>query len=308
MRFTYVQEDKVVGIDNDFLNFDEDCFDPTVRAIQWYDSWGEIEFVDQRQKNNEIFTSINYIESLIELFNTLKEHKKKFNLLKLEDEDKAKQDYTVEKENTQLLKKISEVETLYIFIHIPKCAGSFLTSLDLNQSLNLYTPFRKTEGFRIPHANAPTINLVKNKLPAVLTEKVKYFIVVRNPYDRMYSMWKWLRLYGKLGSRDFPEVPLEFSEFIQTWGKDYYSHYYFTQSQLNYIEGEDLNNIKVFKFEEMELVKEFIGSYGIPWSEKEVNQIIAVNYKAVYTQELIKIVQEKCLEEFETFGYSLDLI
>ena len=55
MRFTYVREDKVVGIDGKFLNIDNSSFDQEVDAIQWYETYGEIEFVNRQERSNETF-------------------------------------------------------------------------------------------------------------------------------------------------------------------------------------------------------------------------------------------------------------
>jgi hypothetical protein len=66
MRFTYVRADKVVGIDGKFLNIDNSSFDQEVDAIQWYETWGEIEFINRQERNNEKFEDISYIQPLIE--------------------------------------------------------------------------------------------------------------------------------------------------------------------------------------------------------------------------------------------------
>jgi hypothetical protein len=66
MRFTYVRADQVVGIDGDFLKVEDVNFDPQVDAIQWYETWGEIEFVNRQERNNERFEDISYIEPLID--------------------------------------------------------------------------------------------------------------------------------------------------------------------------------------------------------------------------------------------------
>ena len=66
MRFTYVRADQVVGIDGDFLKVEDVNFDPQVDAIQWYETWGEIEYVNRQERNNEKFEDISYIEPLID--------------------------------------------------------------------------------------------------------------------------------------------------------------------------------------------------------------------------------------------------
>jgi hypothetical protein len=73
MRFTYVKDDKLVGIDGDFLEIDNSNFDQEVHAIQWYDTYGEIEFTNYQERNNEIFEDISYIQPLIDLWTEKKE-------------------------------------------------------------------------------------------------------------------------------------------------------------------------------------------------------------------------------------------
>ena len=68
MRFTYVKTDKAIGIDGRFFRFNSIDFDSDVSAIQWYDTYGEIEFVNRQERNNEIFEDISYIQSLIDLW------------------------------------------------------------------------------------------------------------------------------------------------------------------------------------------------------------------------------------------------
>ena len=73
MRLTYIKSDKNVGIDGKFLKIDNLIFDPEVDAIQWYDTYGEIEFINRQERNNETFDNIDYIEPLIDLWNNEKQ-------------------------------------------------------------------------------------------------------------------------------------------------------------------------------------------------------------------------------------------
>ena len=69
MRFTYVRADKVVGIDGKFLNIDNSFFDQQIDAIQWYDTWGEIEYVNRQERNNERFEDVSVIKDLVFAWN-----------------------------------------------------------------------------------------------------------------------------------------------------------------------------------------------------------------------------------------------
>jgi hypothetical protein len=108
MRFTYIKTDKIIGINGIFLTIDNSSFNQEVDAIQWYDTYGEIEFINRQERNNEFFEDINYIQSLIDLWNVEKINQDQ---LIAEQEKKAQQDKlnlsTIQLENQKLLDKIN---------------------------------------------------------------------------------------------------------------------------------------------------------------------------------------------------------
>jgi hypothetical protein len=112
MRFTYIKTDKIIGINGIFLTIDNSSFNQEVDAIQWYDTYGEIEFINRQERNNEFFEDINYIQSLIDLWNVEKINQDQ---LIAEQEKKAQQDKlnlsTIQLENQKLLDKINSVIT-----------------------------------------------------------------------------------------------------------------------------------------------------------------------------------------------------
>ena len=66
-RITIISEDKLVIIDGQpkfDLNFD---IDPAIHAVQWYDTYGEIEFKtdSEGKQHNEIFHNIEYFQNAI---------------------------------------------------------------------------------------------------------------------------------------------------------------------------------------------------------------------------------------------------
>jgi hypothetical protein len=108
MRLTYIKSDKSIGIDGAFLTVDNSSFDQEVDAIQWYNTYGEIEFLNRQQRNNEIFEDINYIQPLIDLWNAEKINQDQ---LIAEQEKKAQQDKlnipAIQLENQKILDKIN---------------------------------------------------------------------------------------------------------------------------------------------------------------------------------------------------------
>lgn len=48
MRAAIIPSDRVVVIDGQaYSNIDMSSIDPAIHAVQWYDTWGEVEFVSQ---------------------------------------------------------------------------------------------------------------------------------------------------------------------------------------------------------------------------------------------------------------------
>jgi hypothetical protein len=79
------------------------------------------------------------------------------------------------------------------------------------------------------------------------------------------------------------------------------------QGQTFFLKGYD-DSLKIMKFEDLNTeVKLFFQENGVSWSDKKVNDVPGKQYVDVYTEESIKAVQKKCLDEFEMFGYSTDL-
>lgn len=61
MRLTYVAEDSVIGIDGVFYKIDNTDFDTNIRALQWYDTYGEVEYFDDTTNENIETLDDNYM-------------------------------------------------------------------------------------------------------------------------------------------------------------------------------------------------------------------------------------------------------
>jgi hypothetical protein len=67
-RITVVKGDGLIIVDKEGYNgIDLSFLDPNIHAIQWYDTWGEIERKDERNRHlpNEEITSLGSLESPI---------------------------------------------------------------------------------------------------------------------------------------------------------------------------------------------------------------------------------------------------
>jgi hypothetical protein len=67
-RITVVKGDGLIIVDKEGYNgIDLSFLDPNIHAIQWYDTWGEIERKDERNRHlpNEEITSLGSLEAPI---------------------------------------------------------------------------------------------------------------------------------------------------------------------------------------------------------------------------------------------------
>lgn len=68
-------------------------------------------------------------------------------------------------------------------------------------------------------------------------------------------------------------------------------------------------HLTTMKFEDLNTqVKLFFEENGVKWSNQKLNDIAGEKYIDVYTEESMKAIRKRCLEEFEMFEYSTDLI
>jgi len=203
-----------------------------------------------------------------------------------------------------------EDKKAWVYIHIPKTAGMFIKSriAESKNTSNVLDPFVTNATYSVPVKNAPSISFVRKQISSSNNEKVGFIVIVRNPYDRVYSLWKWSRVYGYDGNLDFPGVEENFEDYIISLGSGKYDMCYFMQRQTFWFTGEENCFVKTMKFEELNTsVKTFFENNGVTWSNDKVNASVGKNYREVYTPKMRDIVLERCQEEFEKFEYSLDL-
>jgi hypothetical protein len=133
-----------------------------------------------------------------------------------------------------------------------------------------------------------------------------YFAIVRNPYDRVASQFFHWRDNLK---RIRPEV--ELNEYVSNisdsskWligGYHPWFHARFNEPCSKWIVS---NKIKVFKFEEMDKMKNFfIREFNFKNNFPHINKTKSLkSYKALYNNQSLQIIQEKFKTDFDNFGY-----
>lgn len=108
MRVTIVNEDKHVGINGEFYRVQNLNIDPNIHAIQWYETWGEIEY-KIRLENEKPYKPENTIINSFsdyEFISTDWQLAKEAELKRIADEAEKKR----KEDEEQLLKEQAELE------------------------------------------------------------------------------------------------------------------------------------------------------------------------------------------------------
>ncbi len=220
--------------------------------------------------------------------------------------DMHKQKYRILKRLGLRQKKITKtdlvtcVEKRFFFIHIPKTAG---------KSLRL-SLFGQENGAR--HCNAVHM---KRCYPDLWSDFFT-FCFVRNPYNRLYSAYQYLKNGGNLKKRDLhfqSRILCQsscFEEFVCDWltRDSVYSYTHFIpQYEFIYDNDECLVDY-IGKFENLENEYQFLqGKLSLPDRLMHTNRS-KLNTKTdisdLYSPEMAQKVREIYQNDFKLFGYS----
>lgn len=86
MKLTIVPDDKVVIVDGEvYFDVDVSSIDANIHAIQWYDTYGEIEFKDGT--NNEKIEDISFCDSVVSAWGIAKKKNQRPNYYSVWDEE-----------------------------------------------------------------------------------------------------------------------------------------------------------------------------------------------------------------------------
>lgn len=209
-----------------------------------------------------------------------------------------------------------EDKKAWIYIHIPKTAGRFirLRVKESKDTSKIVIPFANNLKYSLSFKYHSNISFVRQQIELANDGRVGFVVIVRNPYDRMYSMWKWCSSHVLFDSvvdpvcLCFPNVKENFEDFLLNLKNGKYDFYHCMQKQTSFFAGGEDRFVKTMKFEELNTtVKTFFENNGVTWSDEKVNETGEKNYREVYNTLMRDIVIERCHEEFEKFNYSLDL-
>jgi len=191
----------------------------------------------------------------------------------------------------------------FIFIHIPKTGGT-----SVNHSLNKYceVPPEILPGVRNPMA----LDMYKKHVKLVdickhmdITSFFK-FCVIRNPWDRILSLYFWKTQHGK---RVIDTQELNFNSWIKNVFLNDISHKFWA-NQCDYI---SINNVLcmdyVIKFED------FTNDWNIVCNKLQISAPLSHEYKTnhapynkYYNDESINAIHKMFKRDIDTFKYTFN--
>lgn len=202
---------------------------------------------------------------------------------------------------------------LYFFIHIPRTSGTFIKqSIKKTTHKNINIIFY--ENYKIVGNNQNNIikehisifNL-KKKITKDNLNKIQFFTIVRNPYERLYSLWKFFSNNVTLKIQlDIDFIAENYEDFVYEYYQGYYDGYYIFQPQTYFLRGENIENIKIIKYEDRNKINDFLCQNNVENFKDIINQSskkFLQDYHLVYNDSMKEMVYIKLKDEFTSFGY-----
>jgi hypothetical protein len=194
------------------------------------------------------------------------------------------------------------------FIHIPKCAGTTIEkALDMQKEEFFFSKNRFNALLKVSpqHFKYKNLNQICN------LDKFKIFTVVRNPYDRIVSEYKYIQNGENEYWVDFKNI--SFDAFVEKiFLLDKFKRYDLFDGhfdlQYSFIEeGEDL--VKLFKYENLQEVFDWLNlitDSTITFPHERNSEKMHYSFYFKY-KKTIDIVSEFYKKDLEYFNYSFEM-
>jgi hypothetical protein len=193
----------------------------------------------------------------------------------------------------------------YVFIHIPKCAGSSIhRALGVLHAQHSW-PVGKPKYHK--HAEATKVREV---LGPAWNECFK-FAFIRNPWDLMVSSYHWWLTYAEI----FPALHKDIARIREMGSFSVFIRSEFGRSMLNEHRGGDLTE---WISDGDEIIVDFVGRYenlNEDWSKicqtlqvpalplGRENQVVRQDYRVFYDNESRELVANRFARTIELFDY-----
>ena len=207
----------------------------------------------------------------------------------------------------------------YIFLHTPKCGGSSIEKVLLQNETNLTDEafagvfwadnlseeikkeffIGKVNETQTHASHHYTADMLKSEFPNKFKDYFK-FTFVRNPWDKAVSEWRYF-------SKIIPDYNIEFKDSINS--KKYWGHPYpWTEHawlQIRFALGCDF----VGRFENLQEHFDIVcDKIGIPQQQlPHTNKTKHKHYTEYYDGETREIIAKKYAKDIEYFGYEFGL-
>lgn len=205
-----------------------------------------------------------------------------------------------------------------IFIHISKCAGSSIeTALDVDIS-NLNANYENLFGWcdkrkiYLHHAT-PDELFEYNYINKNVWDDYFKVIIIRNPWDRAYSDYKWMKKELKLNGsfKDFVNAEGKFKKRLTVKNKSYRGDHLNTQKSYFFLNGNLINYDMVLRFENLKndlpilanRLKLAPDAFG---KKKNQSKSKLKHYSHFYNSRRIKEFEKVFQEDIDFLDYSFD--
>lgn len=203
-----------------------------------------------------------------------------------------------------------------IFVHITRTGGTsierILNMKGKDNSLKLNTLYGIYKGIALQHLNISEIKKLKN------VDDYFSFCVVRNPFDRIISEFKFLKSntpnkFTKYFKKSFDkfvnEIVIAYNEGkVNKFGfnKYEYNEEDHFKTQLSYIKNNNKIDVnKILRFENLNRDwKEISNRFNLSTNLPKVNKSYHKNYRRYYNKQNRKIIEKYYKEDLDYFNYS----
>ena len=185
-----------------------------------------------------------------------------------------------------------------VFVHIPKTAGISIVE-------SIY-------GENIEKGGHRKITHLSKLMPGSMNE---YFIftIVRNPWDRLYSAYKFMmnggiNQYDENAFKSHLFLINSFEDFVMNWLNEsnlkhiihFYPQSWFLKNNFGKVEIDFIGRFECLASDFAEIA----GKIGVKNKLKHLNKGDKGSYKKVYTKEMIEKVELIYKEDVERFNYT----